>query len=135
MSRCTEFEDWLLESSMEKSEYEARVLQLKDLIEPMQERASELEAREGLSQDVEAQISTMKKLARHISYNLTWVSENKTNATMTQLKEFESWWSKKQEQQKELPLHEAPAFTAKEVKEKLSKQMKKWVDFAKTKKP
>merc|ERR1712224_154723 len=135
MSRCTEFEDWLLESSTEKSEYEARVQQLKDLIEPMQERAAELEAREGLSEEVESQLATMKKLARHISYNLTWVSENKTNASMTQLKEFESWWSKKQEQQKELPLHEAPAFTAKEVKEKLSKQMKKWVDFAKTKKP
>merc|ERR1712118_503619 len=34
-----------------------------------------------------------------------------------------------------LPLHEVPAFTAKEVKDKLSKQMKKWVDLSKTKKP
>merc|ERR1719401_481650 len=49
--------------------------------------------------------------------------------------DFEDWWAKKQESQANLPLHEAPAFTAKEVSEKVAKVQKDWEKLKKTKKP
>merc|ERR1719265_2486272 len=73
-----EFEEWLYEGSTQKSEYEARVQQLKGLMDPMQERVTELEEREDVVEVIQADVDTMKQLARHISKNMTWVSENKT---------------------------------------------------------
>ncbi|CAE7218597.1 HSP70-17 [Symbiodinium sp. CCMP2592] len=45
------------------------------------------------------------------------------------------WWAKKQEQQKGLPLHEAPAYTKLEVVSAISKVKKEWEKLKKTKKP
>merc|ERR1740123_3043563 len=66
---------------------------------------------------------------------MPWVDKNKTAKAVTQTEEFEEWWKKKLESQAQLPLHEAPAFTKKEVVEKLGQVQKAWDKLKKTKKP
>merc|ERR1711865_832982 len=51
------------------------------------------------------------------------------------IEEFQKWWTGRQEKQKELPLHEAPAYTKAEVLEKLEKLSKEWDKLKKIKKP
>merc|ERR1719464_598292 len=95
----------------------------------------ELEARSDLRTQVEVEIADMKKTHAHIQKNMSWVSSNKTEAALTKLTDFEDWWKKKEESQKSLPPHEAPAYTKKEVQEKLTKMQKEWDKLKKTKKP
>merc|ERR1719323_2645308 len=132
---CTEYEEWMYEAGSTKSDYESRLTKLQDLLGPMEERALELEARPDLQTQVVDEIADMKKTHAHIKKNMTWVSANKTEAALAKLTEFEEWWAKKEESQKSLPLHEAPAYTKKEVVEKLTKMQKEWDKLKNTKKP
>merc|ERR1712066_139444 len=60
---------------------------------------------------------------------------SKVDAVSKKLVEFEEWWKKKLDQQATLPLHEAPAFTKKDVQEKVAKIQKEWDKLKKIKKP
>mmetsp|Transcript_11705 Transcript_11705/g.34200 ORF Transcript_11705/g.34200 Transcript_11705/m.34200 type:complete len:915 (-) Transcript_11705:114-2858(-) len=133
---CTEYDEWMYEATDNtKSAYEERLTKLQDLLGPMEERALELESRPDVVDQVKEAVDDMKKTQKHIAKNMTWVSTNKTEAALKKLTEFEEWWTKKQEQQEKLPLHEAPAFTKKEVTDKLTKMQKEWDKLKKTKKP
>jgi hypoxia up-regulated 1 len=132
---CTEYEEWMYEGGVTKSDYETRITKLSDELGPIEERALELESREDLPDQVGSAVADMKKDHAHIEKNMSWVGANKTEAALTKLTEFEGWWAKKQEQQAALPLHEAPAFTKKEVMEKVSKLQKEWDKLKKIKKP
>merc|ERR1711920_408009 len=116
---CTEYEDWMYESGATRQDYETRLKALSDLISPMEERALELESRPDVEENVKDAIADAKKDHDFIVKNMTWVNVNKTEAALKKLTEFEEWWTKKQEQQKTLPLHEAPAYTKLEVQEKV----------------
>merc|ERR1712039_741669 len=91
--------------------------------------------REDIPDQVKGAVADMKKDHAHIEKNMTWVTASKTEAALKKLTEFEAWWKKKQEKQAELPLHEAPAFTKKEVQEKVAKIQKKFDELKKIKKP
>jgi len=132
---CTEFEEWMYEAGSSKSDYEAKLKQLQDLLQPMEERALEMEAREDIPSTVEDELSTIKAIQAHIKKNMSWVDENKTATASEKLSSFKTWWAKKQEQQKTLPLHEAPAFTKQEVIDKITKVTKEWDKVKKLKKP
>ena len=108
---------------------------LQDLLSPMEERALELESRSDIPDMVNEEIESIKEMKKHVLKNMTWVSSNKTDAATEKLTEFESWWEKKQEQQKKLPLHEAPAYTKQEVMSQVSKVKKEWEKLKKIKKP
>jgi len=130
-----EMEEWMYEDGATKSDYESKLASLQNLLMPMEERAIEMESRSSLEDNVKEAIADMKADKKHIEKNMTWVNENKTEAASTKLAEFQEWWAKKKEQQASLPLHEAPAFTVKEVQEKISKLSKEWEKLKKTKKP
>jgi len=133
---CTEYEEWVHEAGHHpKSEFESRLKTLQDLLSPMEERALELESREDLPETVQEEIDAIKEMKKQVLKNMTWVSSNKTDAASEKLTEFESWWQKKQEQQKKLPLHEAPAYTKQEVLSQISKVKKEWEKLKKIKKP
>lgn len=134
---CTEYEEWVHEAGEGhgKSDFEAKLKSLQDLLSPMEERALELEARIDLPETVEEEIATIKDIKKHIAKNMTWVSTNKTDAATEKLADFESWWAKKQQQQAKLPLHEAPAYTKQEVLSQISKVKKEWEKLKKIKKP
>merc|ERR1719343_314828 len=83
-----------------------------------------MEARSGLAETVTEAVEDMKKAKELIETNMTWVNASKVEAAAKKLADFEEWWTKKQESQAQLPLHEAPAFTAKEVNEKIAKAQK-----------
>merc|ERR1711924_193234 len=106
---CTEFEEWMYEAGSDKNEFEQRLNKLKDLLGPMEERALELEAREDLAGNVKELIDDSKAMKEKIVKDMPWVNANKTADATTKLTEFEDWWTKKQEKQAALPLHEAPA--------------------------
>merc|ERR1712060_260989 len=131
----TELEDWMYESGLTKSDYENKLTALQGLVGPMEERALELESRGSLGDSVKEEVDGWKKARKHIERNMTWVNESKVEKVLKQQNEFEEWWMKKSEQQQKLPLHEAPAFTVKEVQEKFSKITKEWEKLKKIKKP
>merc|ERR1719401_2497752 len=86
-----------------------------------------MEARSDLPGNVKDSIDAMRKQAAGLGKgNKTFVNETKLEAALTKVTEFEEWWAKKQESQKKVALHEAPAYTKSEVKEKLSKLSKEW---------
>ncbi|CAL1135260.1 unnamed protein product [Cladocopium goreaui] len=133
---CTEYEDWIHEAGHHpKSEFETKLKALQDLLSPMEERALEMESRADLPDTVTEEMETIKEMKKHVLKNMTWVSSNKTDAAAEKLTEFESWWEKKQEQQKKIPLHEAPAYTKQEVLSQISKVKKEWEKLKKIKKP
>lgn len=134
---CMEYEEWMHESTHipSKSEFETKLKALQDLLSPMEERALELESRSDIPDMVNEEIESIKEMKKHVLKNMTWVSSNKTDAATEKLTEFESWWEKKQEQQKKLPLHEAPAYTKQEVMSQVSKVKKEWEKLKKIKKP
>merc|ERR1712127_235774 len=66
---------------------------------------------------------------------MPWVNETKVLAVDEKTDEFQTWWTGRQEKQKELPLHEAPAYTKTEVLEKLEHLTKEWDKLKKIKKP
>merc|ERR1719217_1236768 len=94
-----------------------------------------MESRADLPDMVKDDIDGMKKDKAHLLTNMTWVNSTKVEKIGTQLEEFEEWWTKKQESQASLPLHEAPAYTKKEVQEKVVKLQKEFDKLKKTKKP
>jgi len=130
-----EYEEWMYEGSSEKNEYEKRVNQLKDLLGPMEERTTEMEAREDLPDAVKEHVDQCKAAEKSIKKNMTWINENKTADASAKLVEFEEWWAKKQEKQASLPLHEAPAYTKVEVMDAVKKVYKDFASLLKTKKP
>merc|ERR1719356_549968 len=101
----------------------------------MEERVTELEAREYLDDNVKQALDDMVKIKKQIEKNMTWVNASKIETALKKQTDFEEWWNKKTEQQAKLPLHEAPAFTAKDVNEKLDKLRKEWDKLKKIKKP
>jgi len=132
---CTELEDFMYETGTSKSDYETRLKKLQDLMQPMEERALEFEARADLPDSVKEALSSIKDIQAQIAKNMTWVSKNKTEAAEEKLSDFKAWWAKKQESQKSLPLSEAPAYTKQEVMDQLSKVRKEWDKLKKMKKP
>jgi len=132
---CGEIEEWTYEGSTEKHEYEKRLEDLRALLGPMEERAQELEARADLPDTVKEAIEGMEESRSIIKKNMTWVNETKIEAAVEKMEEFKTWWTGRQEKQKELPLHEAPAYTKAEVVEKLEKVSKEWDKLKKIKKP
>jgi len=133
--KCSEVEDWIGEGSTVKADFDTRVKELRDLMDPMQERVTEMEARSDLPDLVPEQLEAVEKMQAHIAKNMSWVSENKTSAAAEKLEEFKTWWAKKEEEQKALPLSDVPAYQVKDVKSMLSKVVKAWDALMKTKKP
>merc|ERR1712137_201975 len=132
---CADIEEWTYEGSTEKSEYEKRLENLRGLLGPMEERATELEARADLPDVVQESIDDMNRAKAMIKKNMTWVNETKIEKAQEKLTEFVEWWSQRQEKQRELPLSEAPAFTKADVVDRLSKVQKEWEKLKKIKKP
>jgi len=132
---CSEIEDWTYEGSTEKHEYEKRLESLRALLGPMEERAQELEARADLADTIKEAIDGVEETRNVIKKNMTWVNETKIEAAVEKIEEFQKWWTGRQEKQKELPLHEVPAYTKAEVLEKLEKLSKEWDKLKKIKKP
>merc|ERR1712137_445849 len=125
----------MYESGATRQDYETRLKALSDLISPMEERSLELESRPDVEDNVKEAIADAKKDHAFIVKDMPWVNVNKTDAALKKLTEFEEWWTKKQEQQKTLPLHEAPAFTKAETQEKISQIQKEMEKLKKIKKP
>jgi len=134
---CTEYEEWMYEGGTSKSDYESRFNKLKDLLGPMEERALELESRSDVEDNVKDVLDKIKKAQEDLVKNKTWVNETKLEAAVKKVTDFEEWWTKKRDSQKDLPLHEAPAYTKAEVTEKVDKLRKDWDKSIKaaTKKP
>jgi len=132
---AADLEDWMMEDGHSKADYESKLLGLQNLLNPIEERARELDARSQLDETIEATLEDVKAVRAYIEANMTWVNSTKIEELVTKVEDFESWWSKKKASQAELALHEAPAFTAQEVSNKASKLLKKWNDLKKTKKP
>jgi len=135
MKLCSEYEDWMYESSTAKNEYDKRLERLEELLGPIQERSLELESRADMPDTVKEAMSDMRSTLDQIQKDMPWVDANKTQASATKLNEFEDWWKKKMEQQDALPLHEAPAYTKVEVQERLQKLQKDLDKLKKMKKP
>jgi hypoxia up-regulated 1 len=133
---CMEAEEWMSEAATnDKTEFSQRLTKLQDLLGPMEERAIELENRADLPEAVEELVKDANGMKAHIAKNMSWVNENKTAEASTKLEEFEEWWVKKQEAQKQLPDHEAPSYTKQDVMEKVNKVHKDWLKLKNTKKP
>jgi hypoxia up-regulated 1 len=132
---CTEFEEWMYEAGATKADYESRLTKIRDALGPIQERSVELEARESLPENVESAVEVAKRTKAMILKNMTWVNVSKVDAAAKHIEEFEEWWTKKQEKQASLPLHEAPAYTKAEVAERMQKMTKELDKLKKIKKP
>lgn len=132
---CSEIEEWTYEGSTEKHEYEKRLESLRGLLGPMEERAQELEDRADLGDTVKDAMEAVEGSRNMIKKDMPWVNETKVLSVEEKTNEFQTWWTGRQEKQKELPLHEAPAYTKTEVLEKLEQLTKEWDKLKKIKKP
>merc|ERR1711948_228280 len=108
---------------------------LQDLIGPIEERALEYESCSDVQDHVKESVDDMKQKQGFILKDMKWVNVSKVDAVSKKLVEFEEWWKKKLDQQATLPLHEAPAFTKKDVQEKVAKIQKEFDKLKKIKKP
>ena len=95
----------------------------------------ELEARSDLDEKVTERLQEIRDMKDVVAKDMAWVNSNKTEAATKKVEDFEEWWKKKVAQQESLPLHEAPAFLANEVTEKLASLHSAWDKLKKTKKP
>lgn len=132
---AADLEEWMFEPGATKVDYDTKLQSLKDLLSPMEERASEFEARENVEEAVVAAVEKAELAAVTIAKDMPWVNQTKVEAAKTKQDEFSEWYAKRKEMQAKLPLHEAPAFTAKEVTDELAKVVKDWEKLQKTKKP
>jgi len=132
---CTEIDEWVYEGSVQKSDYDERLERLNALLGPMDERIVELEAREDLPSTVGEAVASMKEMEATVRKDMPWVNASKVEKAQEKLAEFMSWWTQRQDKQKELPLSEAPAFTKVEVQDKLVVVQKEWEKLKKIKKP
>jgi len=130
-----EIEEWSYEGSTEKNEYETRLVSLRALLGPMEERAQELEAREDLPDMVKEILDDIKQSKSTIKKEMSWVNESKIEKAQEKLSEFTEWWGQRQEKQKKLPLSEVPAFTKIEVVDKVKQVQQEWDKLKKIKKP
>eukprot|EP00405_Crypthecodinium_cohnii_P018204 CAMPEP_0206462268 /NCGR_PEP_ID=MMETSP0324_2-20121206/25886_1 /ASSEMBLY_ACC=CAM_ASM_000836 /TAXON_ID=2866 /ORGANISM="Crypthecodinium cohnii, Strain Seligo" /LENGTH=901 /DNA_ID=CAMNT_0053934409 /DNA_START=315 /DNA_END=3020 /DNA_ORIENTATION=- len=132
---ASELEDWMFEPGSTKSEYEAKLASLQNLLKPIEERMIELEHRSGFDETVMASVKDLKAGCAEIEKDMPWVNTTKTAALLLKVEEFGEWWTKKIASQASLPLSEAPAYTVKEVQDKLAKLHKDLDKLKKTKKP
>jgi len=114
------------EAGSSKADYEERYKKLQDLLGPIEERIVELDARPDLADNVKDVLDKIAKYNTDMKKNKTWVNETKLELADAKVANFTEWWDKKQASQKDLPDHEAPAYTKKEVMDKLSKFQKDW---------
>eukprot|EP00747_Dinoflagellata_sp_TGD_P192886 gnl/TRDRNA2_/TRDRNA2_58371_c0_seq1.p1 gnl/TRDRNA2_/TRDRNA2_58371_c0~~gnl/TRDRNA2_/TRDRNA2_58371_c0_seq1.p1 ORF type:complete len:945 (+),score=325.23 gnl/TRDRNA2_/TRDRNA2_58371_c0_seq1:137-2836(+) len=131
---CTEYEEWLYEGG-NTTEYETRINKLKSMLDPVEERTIEFEARKDIVDKIYDGMQGIKKLKLQIETTMPWVSENSTEKLSKKLTEFEEFWEKKQKEQEELPAHATPAYKTKDILDRLSKLEKEWKKLAATKKP
>jgi len=133
---CMEYEDFMYEPGSTLKDYQDRLLTLQDMVAAMEERSVELEARQDTLPELVDEVTTeVRKTLSHIKRNVTWMNPNKTEALAASLADFKVWWEKKLQQQNVLPLHEAPAFTKQNVKDKLDELRKESETLRKMKKP
>jgi len=121
-----EYEEWMYEPGASRDKFQEKFSTLHALVESMESRASELEARHKLVDTVKEAIENVGNTRAHIKKKMKWVSTNATQEALKKLTEFEDWWRQKQQFQARLPLHEEPAFTKKEVVDKLTKVQRYW---------
>lgn len=132
---CTEIEDWTYEGSIEKHAYEKRLDSLRALLGPVEERATELEARADLPDMIKEALADVQRTKATLKKNMTWVNESKIEKAQEKLTEFTEWWGQRQEKQKALPLSEVPAYTKADVVDRIGQMQKDWEKLKKIKKP
>eukprot|EP00933_Yihiella_yeosuensis_P025919 TRINITY_DN2010_c0_g1_i1.p1 TRINITY_DN2010_c0_g1~~TRINITY_DN2010_c0_g1_i1.p1 ORF type:complete len:918 (-),score=315.05 TRINITY_DN2010_c0_g1_i1:282-3035(-) len=132
---CTELEDFMYETGSTNSDYESRLTKLKDLMAPIEERALEYEARADIPDTVKEELDSITEMKKLIEKDMKWVGSDKLDPATEKITKFQEWWDKKLIKQKELALSEVPAYTKKEVIEKLAAVKKEWEKLKKIKKP
>lgn len=143
LKKLEDYEDWLYIENEEPLENVTQKLQeLKNIYEPIKERAYELEIREKVIEQSNKKIKEMGERLIDIADKKPWVIDTMKIVRESLDKEIE-WWNKVQEEQKKLDNYSSPAFKASHIESKLKSinllidtldKMKKPVEKVKTEK-
>jgi len=106
----------------------------KYLMSAIEERGKETEERPDAVKQVEEDLKKIDVLKKQVK-EMKWINETRITAQEEKTEKFVTWWNEIKAKQDATPGHEAPHFTAKEVRDKSSKQVVAWEKLSKTKKP
>ncbi|CEL94101.1 unnamed protein product [Vitrella brassicaformis CCMP3155] len=136
-SKLMDYEEWLYEDgfSAERAEFTKRLKELQDEMEPMVERANEHENRPKAVELVAQTLNITRLQVDKIHKDKPWISVNKTNELLNATTDLSSWFADKQDKQKAIPDHEAPAFTYVEVTARVMKILNKLEQIQRIPKP
>lgn len=138
LSLVKQYEEWVHgddSSSSKKEDYEERLNKLESEMNPIYERATELNARPNLIENVEKTIPKIEKMKTHIETKMDWVPKEKVEEATKKLEDFKAWWEKKSASQEKLADHDVPAYTKNQVEKKMKNVAKAFDKLGKIKKP
>eukprot|EP00195_Chlamydomonas_chlamydogama_P003215 CAMPEP_0202919692 /NCGR_PEP_ID=MMETSP1392-20130828/76466_1 /ASSEMBLY_ACC=CAM_ASM_000868 /TAXON_ID=225041 /ORGANISM="Chlamydomonas chlamydogama, Strain SAG 11-48b" /LENGTH=990 /DNA_ID=CAMNT_0049613149 /DNA_START=318 /DNA_END=3290 /DNA_ORIENTATION=+ len=138
--QLTEMEDWLyMDGDNEQAvEYRKRLRSLKEVGDPINRRAQELEMRPQALEDVKKQIDLKLKTANAWADSKPWINETDRAEVIKKLEDVLKWVEDKEAEQAKKADHEDPVFTVDEIYvafEKVEKQFNKINNKKKPKPP
>ena len=135
-SEATRLEDWLYEEGENEvvATYRAKLAELKALVDPIQHRAKELEARPAAIDTVSTTIEEMTKEVETWEEERPWINATDRDALLDSFSQLVKWVAKRSEEQEAKEPHEDAAFTSDELLAKLA-EVSKAFGKLKAKKP
>jgi len=125
----TETEDWLFDVEEPTAGiYKAKMREVQKEVLPVFSRAYELSQRDYYIEETTKHIGVLREMCANLTQTHTWVNETEFVKLNKSVDDFEEWFNKKVEEQKEKELTEEPAFRVEEIKkrvEKVSDEVKK----------
>jgi len=125
----TETEDWLFDvEDPTAGIYKAKMREVQKEVLPVFSRAYELSQRDYYIDETTKHLGVLREMCANLTQTHTWVNETEFVKLNKSVDDFEEWFNKKVDEQKEKDLTEEPAFRVEEIKkrvEKLSDEVKK----------
>merc|ERR1719373_1415598 len=125
----TETEDWLFDVEEPTAGiYKAKMREVQKEVLPVFSRAYELSQRDYYIEETTKHIGVLREMCANLTQTHTWVNETEFVKLNKSVDDFEEWFNKKVDEQKEKDLTEEPAFRVEEIKkrvEKVSDEVKK----------
>lgn len=125
-SEATRLEDWLYEEGENEvaATYRAKLAELKALVDPIQHRAKELEARPAAVETVASSVEVMTKEVEAWEEERPWINATDRVALLESFSQLVKWVAQRTEEQDAKKPHEDPAFTSDELLAKLAETAK-----------
>merc|ERR1719499_2710733 len=114
-----ETEDWLYEVEQSKTLFVERLQSLKEQVDPMMTRASELKIRKSSISSIRDECSGLKSSLEDLKVTKTWIPEEDIDAIVTKIEDWEGWLKSRNKEQKKRDLQLEPLFLIEDLEKRV----------------